>query len=172
MARELTDQRTGNRSSRPLERFMNKFERVVITALELLIVLTVAVGTVKLFAIFIDAMPTQIPEIDSPETLQPVLRDAYGGVLMVLLGLELLQTLKTCFSEHHLQMEMILVVAMIAVGRHIIHVDIGHMPGTELGGLALLITSLAVSYYLVKRAHIVLPLAGPPRGATDEPTDA
>ncbi len=150
---------------------MSMFEKVVITALELLIVLTVAVGTVKLFAIFIDAMPTQIPEIDSPEALQPILREAYGGVLMVLLGLELLQTLKTCFSQHHLQMEVILVVAMIAVGRHIIHVDIGHMPGTELAGLALLITSLAVSYYLVKRAHIVLPLANPPRRTEDESPD-
>lgn len=151
---------------------MSTFERMVITSLELLIVLTVAVGTVKLFVIFIDAMPTQVPEIDSPEALQPVLREAYGGVLMALLGLELLQTLKTCFSEHHLQMEMILVVAMIAVGRHIIHVDIGHMPGTELAGLALLITSLAVSYYLVRKAHMVLPLASPPRRTTEEAPEA
>ena len=82
---------------------------------------------------------------------------------MVLLGLELLQTLKAYFREHQLQIEVILVVAMIAIGRHIIQVDIAHMPGAQLAGLALLIASLAASYYLVKKAHFSI------RGVTKDP---
>jgi uncharacterized membrane protein (DUF373 family) len=148
---------TGDGQRAPIQGIIRRFEVVVVTALELLMVLTVAVGTIKLFIIFFDAMPTQIHETESANALQPVLQNAYGGVLMVLLGLELLQTLKAYFRDHHLQIEVILVVAMIAVGRHIIQIDVGHTPGTELAGLAILIASLAASYFLVKKAHFSLP---------------
>jgi uncharacterized membrane protein (DUF373 family) len=147
---------------------MNKFEIAVVTTLELLTVLTIIVGTIKLFVIFVDSMPTQSREIDSANALLPVLQNAYGGILMVLLGLELLQTLKAYFREHHLQIEVILVVAMIAIGRHIIQIDIAHMPGVQLAGLALLIASLAASYYLVKKAHFSLRLTRDPAHRTIE----
>src|SRR5215475_4075343 len=136
-----------------LQWFMSRFEITVVTTLELLMVLTIIVGTLKLFIIFVESMPSQSREINSANALLPVLQNAYGGVLMVLLGLELLQTLKAYFREHHLQIEVILVVAMIAIGRHIIQIDIAHMPGAQLAGLALLIASLAASYFLVKKAH-------------------
>jgi uncharacterized membrane protein (DUF373 family) len=156
---------SGARKGRParLQWFMSKFEIAVVTTLELLTVMTIVVGTLKLFIIFVDSMPAQSREIESANALLPVLQNAYGGVLMVLLGLELLQTLKAYFREHQLQIEVILVVAMIAIGRHIIQIDIAHMPGAQLAGLALLIASLAASYFLVKKAHFSI------RGVTRDP---
>jgi uncharacterized membrane protein (DUF373 family) len=171
MGSELVGNRIGTGPPTRLQRIIWKFELVVVTALELLIVLTVAVATVKLFVLFIEAMRTQIPQIDSADTLQPVLQNAYSGILLVLLGLELLQTLKAYFGEHHLQIEVILVVAMIAVGRHIIQADIGHARGAELAGLAILIASLAGSYYLVKKTHIKLPRVNPQPRPTNETPD-
>jgi uncharacterized membrane protein (DUF373 family) len=172
MDHELPGNGAGNGPSGRLRQIMNKFEVVVITALELLIVLTVAVGTAKVLVIFIDSMPSQVPGIDSADALLPVLQNVFGGVLMVLLGLELLQTLKAYFREQHLQIELILVVAMIAVGRHIILADVGHTPGTKLAGLAILIASLAASYFLVKKAHIAIPPVRPAPRITDEPPNA
>lgn len=172
MSSELPDNRIEDGPPTHLQRIIWKFEVVVVTALELLIVLTVAVATVKLFVLFVEAMRLQIPQIDSADTLQPVLQNAYSGILLVLLGLELLQTLKAYFGEHHLQIEVILVVAMIAVGRHIIQADIGHTRGTELAGLAILIASLACSYYLVKKTHVTLPRGNPePRPTTETPDE-
>jgi uncharacterized membrane protein (DUF373 family) len=161
MDNALESNETRGRPPARIQGIMSKFEVAVVTTLELLVVLTVAVGTIKLFIIFFDAMPTQIHETESADALQPVLQNAYGGVLMVLLGLELLQTLKAYFRDHHLQIEVILVVAMVAVGRHIIQIDVGHTPGTELAGLAILIASLAASYFLVKKAHFSLPRLNP-----------
>jgi uncharacterized membrane protein (DUF373 family) len=161
---------SGTKKGRPaqFQWFMSKFEILIVTSLELLTVLTIIVGTIKLFVIFIESMPTQSREIDSANALLPVLQNAYGGVLMVLLGLELLQTLKAYFREHQLQIEVVLVVAMLAIGRHIIQIDIGHMQGAQLAGLALLIASLAASYYLVKKAHYSIRglnrNPGPPNG--------
>jgi uncharacterized membrane protein (DUF373 family) len=171
MGNELAGNKIGNGPSKHLQRIIWKFEVVVVTALELLIVLAVAVATVKLLVLFFEAMRTQVPQIDSTDTLQPVLQSAYSGILLVLLGLELLQTLKAYFGEHHLQIEVILVVAMIAVGRHILQVDISHARGTELAGLAILIASLAGSYYLVKKTHFALPRANPKPQPTNNPAD-
>jgi uncharacterized membrane protein (DUF373 family) len=169
MGNELSDNNIADTPPGRLQRIMWRFEVVVVTALELLIVLTVAVGTAKLFVLFIQAMRTQLSEIDSTDTLQPILQNAYSGILLVLLGLELLQTLKAYFGEHHLQIEVILVVAMIAVGRHIIQVDIGHARGADLAGLALLIFSLAGSYFLVKKTHFALTLGNPKLRPRNEP---
>jgi uncharacterized membrane protein (DUF373 family) len=163
MENELPSSGTGKGRPARLQWFMSKFEIAVVTTLELLMVMTIFVGTLKLFIIFVDSMPTQSREIDTANALLPVLQNAYGGVLMVLLGLELLQTLKAYFREHQLQIEVILVVAMIAIGRHIIQIDIAHMPGPQLAGLALLIASLAASYFLVKKAHFSI------RGVTRDP---
>jgi uncharacterized membrane protein (DUF373 family) len=139
------------------ERITRKFEFVAVTALQTLIMLSVAVGTVALFALFIGALRSQVPQIGSLANLQPLLQRSFSGVLMVLLGLELLETLRTYFDEHHIRVEVILVVAMIAAGRAIIEIDFAHSPGMQLLGYGALMASLAVSYFLVKKAHAHLP---------------
>jgi uncharacterized membrane protein (DUF373 family) len=80
-----------------------------------------------------------------------------------MLGLELLETLKTYFQDYHIRTEVILVVAIIAVGRHIIQTDFEHTSGSVLVGMAALIVALAVSYYLVR-------LRGPRAGELDQAT--
>jgi uncharacterized membrane protein (DUF373 family) len=136
---------------------VRKVETAVVNALQFLIVLAVAVGTIMLFVLFVNRMRTKLPGIESEGTLQPLLQSAYSGALMVLLGLELLETLKSYFVEHHVRIEVILVVAMISVGRRIIEVDFSKLGGAELIGLGVLVASLAASYFLVKKTHITLP---------------
>ena len=48
------------------------------------------------------------------------MQNEFGGVLLVLLGLELIDIFKTYTHEHHLRLKIVFVVAMIAVGRHVI----------------------------------------------------
>jgi uncharacterized membrane protein (DUF373 family) len=50
------------------------------------------------------------------------------------------------------RLEIILVVAIIAVGRHVINLDVQHLSGAEIAGVAALILALTGGYYLVKKA--------------------
>jgi uncharacterized membrane protein (DUF373 family) len=74
-------------------------------------------------------------------------------VLIVLLGLELAETMKSYFASHQIRVEVILIVAIVAVGRHMIQLDFDHAPATEVLGLSALILSLTVGYFLVKKAQ-------------------
>jgi uncharacterized membrane protein (DUF373 family) len=76
-----------------------------------------------------------------------------AGVLVVVLALELLETLKTYFVDHHIRVEVILVVAIIAVGRHVIQIDFEHTPGIVLLGLSSVILALTSGYFLVRKVH-------------------
>src|SRR5262252_2790726 len=136
-----------------IDRLLQRFELVIVRALQLLLVILIVIATITLFALFFQGIRVNIGEIGSTEELHAVLQRGFGGVLIVLLGLELLETLKTYFSEHHIRVEVIIVVAMIAVGRHIIQLDFEHTSGSLLLGLSALILVLATGYFLVRRSH-------------------
>src|SRR5262245_30094386 len=135
------------------ERLLRWFETFIVTALQWLLVMLVAIATVTLYGLFVEGVRNNVGEIGSAEDLHGVLQRAFGGVLIVLLGLELMDTLKTYFREHHIRVEVILVVAIIAVGRHIIKLDIEHVSASLLFGLSALTIALAAGYFLVRRSH-------------------
>jgi uncharacterized membrane protein (DUF373 family) len=135
------------------ERLLQRFELVIVRALQLLLVILIVIATITLYALFFQGIRSNIAEIGSTEELHAVLQRGFGGILIVLLGLELLETLKTYFSEHHIRVEVIIVVAMIAVGRHIIQLDFEHAPASLLLGLSALILVMATGYFLVRRSH-------------------
>ena len=131
-------------------KIISKFERGTIAALEVLVMLLIAAATIVLFVLFVHGVYTQTGRIESVETLIPVMQKAFAGLLIVVLGLELLEALKTYFTTHTIRMEVVLSVAITAVGRHVLQIDFEHMDGSSLVGLAAVILSLCVGYYLVK----------------------
>ena len=135
------------------ERFLRWFEIVIVAAMEVLLIMLIVVATITLYGLFIEGVRNNIGEIGSAEDLHGVLQRGIGGVLIVLLGLELMETLKTYFSEHHIRVEVILVVAIIAVGRHIIKLDFEHVSASLLYGLSALMIALAAGYFLVRWSH-------------------
>lgn len=138
---------------------LRRFEFVTVVALQVLLVLLIAIATIFLYLLFVKNLRENVAQIETVDILRLMLQRGFGGVLIVLLGLELLETLRDYFSEHHIRVEVILIVAMIAVGRHIIQVDIEHAPGLLLFGLGGLMVSLALGYFLIKRAQIQPPSA-------------
>lgn len=85
-------------------------------------------------------------QIDSIAELQEAVQALFAGVLLVVLGLELLDTLRNYFIEHRFRMEFLISVALIAVARHIIQLDYEHTSPWLVMAIALLIFSLAASY--------------------------
>ena len=130
---------------------MRRLEFVAITALEAFLILAIGVGIVILFGLLWQALRTH--RFDSVELLQQALQRSFSGVLMVMLGLELLETLRTYFKTHRVKVEVILIVAIIAAGRHVVEIDIAHAPGVQLLAYGGLMLALTVSYFLVKRTH-------------------
>lgn len=136
-----------------MNRLIEKFEAWIVAILQLLLVVAVTVGTIQLFIIFIERLPDVWRDIANAADLHNAMQGAFGGVLVVVLGLELIETLKVYFHEHQVRVEVIMTVGLIAVGRHVIQVDYEHVQASQLVGLGALIVALAFGYFLVGRSN-------------------
>ena len=77
----------------------------------------------------------------------------FGFFLMILIGLELLESLRAYITEDQIHVEVIFTIALIAVARKVITLDITKLPPLFLFGLASVLLSLTVGYYLIKKVH-------------------
>lgn len=150
------------------QKVIHHIERVTVAALQVLTVVLVVAATIALYQLMWKYLATYGMRMDSVEDLLPVMQRSFAGILVVVIGLELLETLQAYFTEHHVRIEVILVVAIIAVGRHVIQVDFEHTPGTVLLGLAALLLALIGGYVLVRRSVSRIP---PPSSAAPSAHD-
>jgi uncharacterized membrane protein (DUF373 family) len=132
--------------------WVETFERIVVAALALLLVIVIAVVLAVVAYFFVLRVGTVVSDIDTINELQQAALRAFSGILLVLLGLELLDTVKVYFQEHSVRVEVILLVGLIAMGRHVLEIDLHHIDPLTLFGFSSLILVLALSYFLVKRA--------------------
>jgi len=68
----------------------------------------------------------------------------------VVLGLELMDTLRNYFIEHRMRVELLISVALIAVARHVIQLDYEHSSPSLVMAMAVLILTLSASYIGVR----------------------
>jgi uncharacterized membrane protein (DUF373 family) len=135
------------------DRLNSGIQRLILISVQifLLIVIVLAVVVLGLLA-YRGISDGLIMSISSAPEFQMRVQNAFGGALLVLLGLELLETVRVYFTEHRVRLEVIMIVAMIAVSRHIITIDFGHADGLWLIGVASLVVALGAAYYLIKRS--------------------
>ena len=128
---------------------LNKFERVIITSLLVMLMLAILSSTVELAVLLVQQLlkPPRLFLLDMSELL-PI----FSFFLMVLIGVELLEVLKTYLKEESLHVEVVFLVAMIAMARKVIVLDYKHLDPGDLWGIAALILALCAGFYLVKRA--------------------
>lgn len=132
-----------------MNKFLNLFEKTIIAFLIIIMVLIIIVATIVLASSLIRHITT------SPGNLpgDVELLDVFGYVLLILIGIELLDTIKAYLSEHVFHVEVVLEVAMIAVARKIILLDYKEYSGLTILAIAALMLALAVGYYLEKRTR-------------------
>jgi uncharacterized membrane protein (DUF373 family) len=135
-----------------MERVMRLVENAILKAAQILLLLVIIAAVYQLWYLFVVALRDQFSDISSVPLLTVAVQRGFAGVLMVVLGLELLETLRVYATQHRMRLEVILVVATIAVGRHIINLDFDHLSGVEIAGIAALILALSGGYYLVRKA--------------------
>ncbi len=77
----------------------------------------------------------------------------FGSILLVLIGVELLETFKNFKQDKTFNVLIALLVALIAISRKVIIMEIEGDPNEmELVGLSSLIIALSVGYYLINRS--------------------
>jgi uncharacterized membrane protein (DUF373 family) len=132
---------------------VEKFERIVVAVLSLLLVAIVVIILAAAIYLFAHRVGLTVTAIHNIGDLQEAALHGFSGILLVLLGLELLDTVKVYFRQHTVRVEVILLVGLIAMGRHVLEIDLDHIEPLVLFGFSSLLLALAVSYYLVKRAN-------------------
>jgi uncharacterized membrane protein (DUF373 family) len=71
---------------------------------------------------------------------------------MILIGLELIETIKVYLVEEMVHVEIIFLVAIIAITRKVIILDVKSLPPLTLIGVAAIILALSGGYYWLKKA--------------------
>lgn len=128
-------------------------QRLILVAVQVFLVIVIILAVVVLGMLSYHVIRDgTVMSIGSAAEFQMRIQNAFGGALLILLGLELLETVRTYFTEHRIRLEVIMIVAMIAVSRHIIAIDFEHADGVWLIGVASLVVALGATYYLVKRS--------------------
>src|ERR1700744_257617 len=74
----------------------------------------------------------------------------FGDLLLILIGLELMNTVKVYLQDHTVHVEAILEVALVALARKVIATNLSEY-GSSVAGLALLIIALTASHWLILR---------------------
>jgi len=97
------------------------------------------------------------------------LMDLFSIFLVLLIGLELLETVKAYLKEDLFHVEFIILVAIIAISRKVIVWDFDKYSTTELLSLSAMIIALGITYFLIKKSEFKIKL---PWGKKDaEPKD-
>ncbi|MGA2337312.1 MAG: phosphate-starvation-inducible PsiE family protein [Terriglobales bacterium] len=90
-----------------------------------------------------------------PRFLIPVqgLLEIFGYFLLVLIGVELLETLKAYLKKDVIHVRVVLEVALIALARKAIIEEPSTMPGLTLFGVAALILALGIALYFERQTE-------------------
>ena len=122
---------------------LKKFEKAVTVALVAMMAVVVLLATIELGWIIVKDIitpPVLLLEIEE-------LLDIFGLFLLVLIGVELLETIKAYLKDNVVHFEVVLTVAMIAIARKVIILDVKELPSMTLVGIAAIIVALAAAKF-------------------------
>ena len=128
---------------------LTKFQNAVLILLTWMMALVVFLATAELFYIV-------AKEIVSPPLILlgiDQLLEIFGYFLLVLIGIELLETFRIYLAEKVINVQVVLLVAIIAIARKVIILDVTKLPSITLIGIAAIVVSLSAGYYLVKKSQ-------------------
>lgn len=131
-------------------RLWHLFDRGVLGILEAILAVGIVAAIAIVVLLVIRGIPRATTEIGNVADLQQAIQALFAGVLLVVLGLELMDTLRNYFIEHRLRVELLISVALIAVARHVIQLDYEHTDPWLVVAMAFLVLSLAASYVGVR----------------------
>lgn len=127
--------------------YLKKFKRAVIISLTVMMSFVLLLSTVELgWLIIKDVSSPPVFLLDINELL-----DIFGLFMLVIIGIELLETImKTYLTEGVDHVQVVMAVAIIAIARKVIILDVKELPSLTLIGIGVIIFALSAGYYLIK----------------------
>ena len=121
-------------------------QRIVVALVLVFLLVLLAVMTVRLgWLLAVELFGTPLSRLSVDQLL-----NLFGFVLLVLIGVELIESVQLFLVDAHVHVEFVILIALIAVSRKIIILDLTKQPALSLLGIAALVIALAGGYFLVK----------------------
>jgi len=130
-----------------MEKFLKNFERFIVITLLGMMALVVLLGAVELAVLIFEQLimpPFMLLDMNK-------LLKIFSFFLIVLIGLELIEVIKVYLIDEQVHVEVIFLVAIIAVARKVIVLDVKELDPLTLLGVAAIILALSGGYYLLKQ---------------------
>jgi len=124
-----------------------KLKQLIIFFLMGMLLVVVIVSTAFLAWSVVDKIFLQFNET----AFQSVIIELFGLFFLVLVGIELFETLQMYTKERVVHVEVVLLVALIVAARKIIMIDYTKTSTDIFFGIAAVVVSIGISYYLLKK---------------------
>jgi uncharacterized membrane protein (DUF373 family) len=141
-----------------------RFESLVATMLTLIISIVILVA---LYRLLVDVFTILVIGVLNPLE-HTVFQAVFGEIMTLLIALEFNHTLQYVVNRAHsiIQTKIVLLIALLAVARKVIILDLQEMEAGAVLGLAAVILVLGMTYWLIREQDDRMP--GPNAGASDK----
>lgn len=153
----------------PALTFYQRFESVIALALTFVVTIVIVVALYRLVASVLGALVLGALDPLEHATFQSV----FGDILTVLIALEFNHTLQYVVAREQsvIQTKIVLLIALLALARKFIVLDLSSTGPTELFGLAAVTLALGVTYWLMRERDDRIRREPDSRGSRRTPTD-
>jgi uncharacterized membrane protein (DUF373 family) len=130
-----------------MTKWLRTFEHMIIQSLIYMMALIILISTIELGYLLVkDIVSPPVFFLEIEELLE-----LFGFFLLIIIGIELLETIKAYLQDKVIHSEIVLEVALIAIARKVIILDLKEYDSVVILGIAALIITISVSYYIVRR---------------------
>ena len=130
-----------------LLKIIERVERVIVFYLVILLLISLLLGTLELSRVVLKGI------LNSPVFLieSDTLFKSFGLFLVIVIGLELLKSIKSYLVHGTINPAFVVEVAIIALGNKLITMDITHTAPGILIGIGVLLFGLSALYLILKK---------------------
>jgi len=132
---------------------LKKYEKIVYLVLITIFAVVVAFSIGELVLLVFNDLVVNTPLLLENQELLNI----FGYFFLVLIGVELLTTISAYIKENVIHVEVVIIVAIIAITRGVILLEPGKEDPMEMFGTAAIIIVLCAGYYLLKQARVSNP---------------
>jgi uncharacterized membrane protein (DUF373 family) len=130
-------------------KYIHKIEILVSKILSIALIIVILIALVDLIVVLSKSLLLSAPL----GFLNITLIEIFGLFLNILIALELLENVTSYLKQHIVQVELVVVTALIAVARKIIIFDPKQYDKVDLIALAVASLALSASYWLIRRIN-------------------
>lgn len=135
-----------------MRKIAKKIEKIIVYALISMMAIILILATIELGYYLVTSLLGSKYLLINLDNLM----EMFGVFLLVLIGIELLDTIKVYLRESVVHVEVVVLVAIIALARKVVVLKVEELEGMTIVGIALLVVALAVAYYLIKKAGLMV----------------